>query len=283
MSSSPVGLRSDGHRDASLSLLWRIADDALDPGYRDAQTHPRGGRQGNLGHSLVLAVALLALAALVSAAALQTLRGAPVANRTREDLAARVMDATERVDQANASLAAMQTEVSRLRGEALSGSETNRLLRDQVLAHELAAGLVPVTGPGVVVELTDGPPTDHSSGVDLARVLDRDLQVVVNGLFASGAEAVSVNGERITALSAIRGAGGAVLVSYRPLSPPYVVNAIGDPDSLEREFLGSDAADEMRSLAGAYGIGFTTTTKDQVNVPADSDLSLRYAEPRRNP
>ena len=110
--------------------------------------------------------------------------------------------------------------MSRLRGEALSGSETNRLLRDQVLAHELAAGLVAVTGPGVVVELTDGPPTDHAGGVDLARVLDRDLQVVVNGLFASGAEAVSVNGERITALSAIRGAGGAVLVELStPVTP----------------------------------------------------------------
>ena len=283
MSGGAMGLHSNTGRDPSLSLLWRISDDALDPGYREANVLPKGGPQGGLRHSLVLAAALLILAALVSAAALQTVRGAPDANRTREDLAARVTDATERVDAARASLVQMGADVSRLRAEALSGSETDRQLRDELLEYELASGLVEVTGPGVTVELTDGPPSDGAAGADLARVLDRDLQVVVNGLLASGAEAVSVNGQRITALSAIRGAGGAVLVGYRPLSPPYQVNAIGNPETLESEFAASDAADEMRTLAATYGIGFTTQPSDSVTVPAESDLSLRYAEPRRNP
>ena len=73
------------------------------------------------------------------------------------------------------------------------------------------------------------------------------------------------------------------MVGYRPLSPPYRVNAIGDPDTLETRFLASEAADEMRTLAGTYGIGFTTQGSDSVTVPAESDLSLRYAESRRNP
>ena len=55
------------------------------------------------------------------------------------------------------------------------------------------------------------------------RVLDRDLQELVNGLWAAGAEAVSVDGQRLTARTAIRSAGEAVLVDFRPLSPPYVV------------------------------------------------------------
>jgi len=282
MSGNDLGLRRHTGRDPSLSLLWRISDDALDPGYAEAKAVPKEGPQRRLGHSLVLAAALLLLAALLSAAALQTLQGAPDANRTRDDLAARVTAASEQVDAARASLAQMGADVSQLRADALSGSETDRQLRDELLAYELASGLVAVTGPGVTVELTDGPPTDDSSEADLARVLDRDLQVVVNGLFASGAEAVSVNGQRITALSAIRGAGGAVLVGYRPLSPPYVVNAIGAPETLERRFVEGAAADELRTLAGTYGIGFTTRGSDSVTVPAESDLSLRYAEPRRN-
>ena len=61
------------------------------------------------------------------------------------------------------------------------------------------------------------------------RVLDRDLQIVVNGLWAAGAEAISINGQRLTALSAIRSAGEAILVDFRPLSPPYVVSAVGEP------------------------------------------------------
>jgi len=71
-------------------------------------------------------------------------------------------------------------------------------------------------------------------------------------------------------------------VGYRPLSPPYVVAAIGNPESLERRFAASAAADEMRTLAGTYGIGFTTQASDDLSVPAESDLSLRYAEPRRS-
>ena len=71
-----------------------------------------------------------------------------------------------------------------------------------------------------------------------------------------------------------------MLVGYRPLSPPYVVNAIGAPETLERQFVESAAADELRTLADAYGIGFTTQGSDSVTVPAESDLSLRYAEPR---
>jgi len=285
MSDASLGLRSNTGRDPSLSLLWRISDDALDPGYREAQVHVGAGEQKRWGHSVVLAAALLVLAALVTAAALQTVRGAPAANRTRDDLAARVTDASQQVDAARASLAQMGAEVSQLRVEALSGSETDRQLRDELLAYELASGLVAVTGPGVTVELTDGPPTagtGDTGGADLAKVLDRDLQVVVNGLFASGAEAVSVNGQRITALSAIRGAGGAVLVGYRPLSPPYVVNAIGSPETLESQFAASEAAEEMRTIAATYGIGFATQESDSITVPAESDLSLRYAEPRRN-
>ena len=77
------------------------------------------------------------------------------------------------------------------------------------------------------------PTTGRVSGGDVSRVLDVDLQSVVNGLWAGGAEAVAVNGQRLTALTTIRAAGSAILVDFRPVTSPYEVSAIG-PDDLER-------------------------------------------------
>ena len=64
------------------------------------------------------------------------------------------------------------------------------------------------------------------------RVYDRDLQDVVNALWLAGAEAMSINGQRLTAATAIRSAGEAILVNSRPLSPPSLVHAIGNPAPL---------------------------------------------------
>ena len=99
----------------------------------------------------------------------------------------------------------------------------------------MPSGEPSVTGPGLCYHAAGRPPTPAGDGgPDLARVLDTDIQLVVNGLFASGAEAVSVNGQRVTVLSPIRSAGEAVLVGFRPLTPPYEVSAVG-PDSLGRQ------------------------------------------------
>jgi uncharacterized protein YlxW (UPF0749 family) len=107
-------------------------------------------------------------------------------------------------------------------------------------------------------------------------VLDTDIQLVVNGLFASGADAVSVNGQRVTVLSPIRSAGEAVLVGFRPLTPPYVVNAVG-PDSLGTTFEESSARQELAGLESAYGIGVDVSQQDDLTVPARLDLQVRYA------
>src|SRR5262245_14002526 len=94
-----LGLAPTDGRDRSLSLLWRISDEALDPGYQEADADPRGRRSGGYGHSAVMALALLLLGALLTAAAVQTIRGAPAAHREREDLTARVLATTATVDE----------------------------------------------------------------------------------------------------------------------------------------------------------------------------------------
>ena len=111
----------------------------------------------------------------------------------------------------------------------LAGDQSARDTQSALQQLRLAAGDVPVVGPGVVIVVDDAP---ISRDDKLNRVLDRDLQFLVNGLWKAGAEAVAINGHRLSALTAIRSAGDAITVDYRSLTRPYRIEAIGDPRSL---------------------------------------------------
>ena len=102
--------------------------------------------------------------------------------------------------------------------------------------------------------------------------------MVVNGLWAAGAEAVSVNGQRLTALSAIRSAGDAILVDYRPLTRPYRVLAIGDPRTIQAAFSSGPAGSGLRTLQQTYGLKYEVEGVGRVTVPAAAALALRYAK-----
>jgi uncharacterized protein YlxW (UPF0749 family) len=262
--------------DASLSLLQRLVDDAMDPGYQEAAerqvSRPVGWRS-----SIAIAVVLCLLGLLVVAAVLQVRRGAPAATDTRTALLQRVDTATNTLNDVEGRVDQLATRVADARQSALSGSTSDQALADEVNSLEQQVGGTAVSGPGVQVSLTDGPPAPAGDGgPDLARVLDTDIQMVVNGLFASGAQAVAVNGQRVTVLSPIRSAGEAILVGFRPLTPPYVVSAVGPP-GLEDAFGASEARQELAGLAAAYGMGIDVSANDEVTVPARSDLQVRYA------
>jgi uncharacterized protein YlxW (UPF0749 family) len=135
-------------------------------------------------------------------------------------------------------------------------------------------GLIAVVGPGVSVTVDDAPQPSAGSGDDLSRVLDVDLQDLVNGLWRAGAEAIDINGHRLTSLSAIRGAGDAILVDYRPLARPYVVTAIGD-SGLGRRFASGPAGVELRGLKSDYGMRYDVSVKEHVEIPAATAVTLR--------
>jgi uncharacterized protein YlxW (UPF0749 family) len=216
------------------------------------------------------------VAVLVVAAVLQVRKGAPADSETRAELVDRVQAATDALHKVDGRVDSLATRVQSARESALTGSASDRALADEVSALEATVGGGAVTGSGLQVTLQDGPPAQAGDdGPDLARILDTDIQLVVNGLFASGAEAVSVNGQRVTVLSPIRSAGEAVLVGFRPLTPPYVVNAVG-PDSLATTFEQSSAREELAGLETAYGIGVDVAEQDDVTVPARLDLQVRY-------
>ena len=97
---------------------------------------------------------------------------------------------------------------------------------------------------------------DDAPGADSARnqVLDTDLQKLVNGLWEAGAEAVAVNGQRLTNLSTIRLAGGAITVNARSLRRPYVVTAIGNQDTLPARFAETSSGQAWLDLQREVGL-----------------------------
>jgi uncharacterized protein YlxW (UPF0749 family) len=138
-------------------------------------------------------------------------------------------------------------------------------LRTNLERLRILAGLAAMTGPGVVVELDDSPqplrPGDDPNTVILHYT---DLQVVVNELWASGAEAIAINDERIVSTTGINCVGTTILCNTKRMAPPYRVTAIGDAERMQAAVERSDA-----SLATLRGFGF----------PVKVVRSLRLAVP----
>ncbi|MFP3969685.1 DUF881 domain-containing protein, partial [Actinomadura fulvescens] len=136
----------------------------------------------------------------------------------------------------------------------------------------------PVEGAALVVTLADAEPADgERRRADDGRVYDQDLQVLVNALWAAGARAIGINGQRMTPTTAIRTAGEAILVDYRPLSGPYEVTALGDRDRLEDVLRASAAGRRLQALEDRFGIRYETRRTGRARLPAAGVLQLRHA------
>jgi uncharacterized protein YlxW (UPF0749 family) len=213
----------------------------------------------------------------------RAIAAADVRTRLAEQVRARSAESDRLQEQA----AGLRSEVARRRDQALAADAQGSALAERVRTLELAAAVTPVTGPGVVLTVDDAPST-ASGGADApqrggapaeGRVLDRDLQGVVNGLWAAGAEAVAVNGVRLSARAAIRSAGEAVLVDFRPVSPPYRVEAVGRPNALETGFVDGPSGRRLQTLSSVSGIGWTLRRADHLRLPAATEPQLRSARP----
>jgi uncharacterized protein YlxW (UPF0749 family) len=176
----------------------------------------------------------------------------------------------------------LAAQLEELRGRVTEAEENLAggvpVVKERVAQLELAAGLVGVTGPGVRLTFADATGQCPTGRTEDCRIQDVDLQLAVNLLFDSGAEAVAVNGERVIATTAIRRAGGAVLANYRVLTSPYVVEAVGDPRRLAARFETSDLARDFEVWSDVYGLGFSLEQADDVVLPAFSgSVRLRAA------
>ena len=265
-----------------MLLLRRLVDDSLDEGYARAAARRGPDTPRSRATVWVLTAGLLAVGLLLTTAFVQTRERAGSAEEARDALIAEV-DARETANErAQRQLDRLRAAVQRDQQEALALTGAGAELAGQLGDLEAITGAGALTGPGMTVRLDEAtddtgadvdPRTDQT---DDGRVTDRDLQTVVNEIWAAGAEAVAVNGQRLTALSAIRSAGDAVLVDFRPLNPPYEVTAVGDPKTLRTTFVGGFGGSYLQVLQG-YGITYTVEDADRLELPASAGVSLRFA------
>ncbi|MEU9706313.1 DUF881 domain-containing protein [Streptomyces sp. NPDC047981] len=272
--------------DASMSLLNNVMDHALDDGYAEASARRAaegGGLPRTLRAKLGLAAGLVLAAAVVTVGAAEARISAPVVAKERQELIDRIEADTSAADR-------LEEDVEKIRVEV--GERQRRALEqhggDQAELVALLSGATPVRGPGVKLVVDDakdtesggGGPRESSGFSDTGRVRDRDMQRVVNGLWESGAEAVSINGQRLTSLSAIRAAGDAILVDNKPLVPPYTVLAVGDGQRLSTAFQDSADGQYLHALQENFGIRTSISAEAEVRLPAAPSLIVRTAEPR---
>ena len=269
--------------DASMSLLREAVDRAVDPAYALAAARATDGRRSHRRSTRAAVALLAAVLGAGTTTAVVSLR-APAPAGARQALLDEIAARTAVADAAAARVADLRADVD-ARTPAPSGGAGGDLAAATATASTLAA-TSPARGAGLRLVLDDAagartaaPGTDPRSGAPAASglVLDRDLQVVVNGLFAAGACAVAVNDHRLTSLTSIRVAGAAILVDYQPLTPPYRVEAVGDPRPMAAAFADSAAGDYLAALARSYGVAVTSTVQPDLDLPAGTAPTLRHA------
>ena len=279
---TPPGRRPD----ESMTLLTSMMERPLDPAYAAAAERRRaaGLPAATSTRTGTMLVAALVVGLLLTLSAVSLRRPDTAASRARASASLRRASIWATRSARARQVQALQSEIDRAQTSALGGEEA--ALAKRLSELSMATGSEAVTGPGLTLTLddaktaggsADGDP--RSPGSDEGRVLSKDLQLVVNGLWEAGAEAIAINGQRLTARSAIRFAGDAILVNYRPLTRPYTITAVGDPENLEAEFADTAGGSYARALKDNYDIRVDIALSKRLTIPAATSLSVRTARP----
>lgn len=244
-----------------------------DPAPTHQPHHRRVGRRGSVTVGSVLALAGLLFTANAHLAQTANLRGG-------QDLAGLVEREGVRVDQLSAEVAALRVRVGALTDQ----QNTTGPVADPVeqAQTEFAAGVVAVQGPGLTVQLSDAPAGGGNAlnaAPDDLLVHQQDVQAVVDALWAGGAEAMSIQDQRVTATTAVRCVGNVLQLEGHTYSPPYVIKAIGDQRSLSQAL--SDSPDIRTYLlyVDSVGLGWSVTKETDIVIQAGVAFDLQYAHP----
>ncbi|MGE2735104.1 DUF881 domain-containing protein [Mycolicibacterium vaccae] len=264
------------------SLLRSLLTDHLDPGYAAAAQNPKPVRRATRWAWQLLGIA--AVAAVFAVAWSQAQATAPGMRESQRVLAGSVRSAGEQTAQIAQRRAELAAAVDAEQRGRLEGDVVGRQLLSELDEASFAAAATPVIGPGLTVTITDPGVTPDLTDVSEQRIqgsrqviLDRDLQLVVNSLWVSGAEAVSVGGVRVGPNVTIRQAGGGILVDNQPISSPYVVLAVGPPRALQDNFARSSGLQRLRLLETSYGVGVQVSAGDGLTLPAGSVREVNFA------
>lgn len=243
-------------------LLTLITQQSLDEDYLlAAEKRIRSGEPPRHAPRRMATVAVALFGVLVAVAAVQTSRNEGTDDAGRSTLSSRILDR-------RAELADRQERIAELRAQnaglvedrvRLGTAEQSTLATQRRL--QVSTGFVPVRGPGVRIQVREA-----AEGGE--RIRKEDLFLVINGLWAAGAEAVALDGHRLSALTWISNSSAAINVDLSPIAPPYTITAIGDPRTLGANLIDTATFTSFTGLASTYGFGWTMQEEDSISMPA---------------
>jgi uncharacterized protein YlxW (UPF0749 family) len=234
---------------------------------------------------ITLGVALLALGFLI-AAQLAT-EGPRVRYTTQErtPLVQTANDLQAEQDRLKARVLELRGKIQDVENQGVGAADLARQLNAHLQEARISAGLIALTGTGIVIQLEDSQqpvPPDGSEADYL--VGSRDIRTIVEELWSADAEAVAVNGERITPTTAIIDVGASLLVNSAYLTPPYRVTALGAADLYDKMSASPGFVEFVRARGEGYGIRISLAEPESVDVPAFvGTVTLRYSRPIASP
>jgi uncharacterized protein YlxW (UPF0749 family) len=194
------------------------------------------------------------------------------------DIGSLLRERSERIDARRDNAQALRAEIDHL-SSGVGGQDLDKL-RKRVDELEPETGLTAVRGPGIRVTLTDAPRTGDDPPIDpnLLVVHQQDIQAYVNALWAGGAEAISLQGQRLMATTGIKCVGNTVVLDGVPYSPPYVIEAIGDTRGMYQAMAESPETSSYADYARRYDVGLEIEQLAQVTVKAYANpVALTHA------
>lgn len=234
---------------------------------------------------ITLGAALLALGFLIAA---QLGSEGPRVRYTTQERTPLLETATElqaQQDELKARILGLREDIQAVEGQGPGSADLVRQLNAQLEEARIAAGLIPLTGTGIVLQLDDSqaPVPPGASQADYL-VGSHDIRTVVEELWVAGAEAIAINAERVTTTTAIIDIGPSLLVNSAYLAPPYQVTALGPTDLYDRLSRSPGFIDFVRARAEAYGIRLSFAEPESVDMPAFAGtVTLRYSRPIVSP
>ena len=234
----------------------------------------KGRKRGQLAVMVVCAVVGFLLAAQLRTVQLTGAADATNAARleTLQSLYNELMDQKDGLED---QVKQLQSELALYRDQAASGEAGSEALKAELDKLEITAGLTDVEGPGVSVILEDSSSTNVTGDEADYLIHDNDLLSVINELRSAGAEAISLNGERILATSEVRCTGAVVTVNGRRYAAPYVIFAIGDPDTL---YSAMTMRNGVADVLSQWGITVKVTASDLLLIPKyNGTVDYQYA------
>ncbi|HET8604629.1 MAG TPA: DUF881 domain-containing protein [Marmoricola sp.] len=202
------------------------------------------------------------------------------------DLASVVSQEKQRTDDLQAQVARLTREISRLTKQVDDPAVAR--LRARLSALEGPVGLLPETGPGLVLTLDDAPASEIDRVVneggpvtsDMLVVHQQDIQAMVNALWRGGAEAMTINGQRVIATTGIKCVGNTVILHGVPYSPPYRIAAIGNQAGMEASLAGDPYVEAYQTFVDRFHLGYRLQPAAELHLPGYAGtVQLRYARP----